>query len=120
MAKRKAPRTAFKKGNPGGPGRPPRRVEDSYMTATIATVSIEDWRDIVRQAVNEAKGGLNTHHARQWLSQYLLSDKAFAAKLYGQQDTTGGEIAQAFRDLINARRTVDAPREDAPAAEPAD
>ena len=112
-------RTSFQKGQVGNPkGRKPRKVEDSYMDATIATVTIDDWREIVESAVREAKGGLNAHQARQWLSQYLLSDKAFTNKLYGQQDTTGGEIAQVFRDLINARRTTDAPREAAPAAEP--
>lgn len=104
MAKRKAPKTAFKKGWKGGPGRPPRKVEESYMDATIASVTLDDWREIVASAVREAKHGLNAHQARQWLSQYLLSDKAFAAKLYGQQDTAGSEVAKMFRDAIEAVR----------------
>ena len=60
----------FVKGNGGGPGRKPRAVEQSYLDATMAAVSLEDWTAIVRQAVTDAKAG--DAAARKWLSDYLL------------------------------------------------
>lgn len=55
---------------PAGPGRPPRQTEQDYLAATIAEVSIDDWRKVVRQALTDAKKG--NGYARQWLSEYLI------------------------------------------------
>ena len=54
----------------GGPGRPKRRTEQEYLDATIARVTIKDWREIVDKAVWQAKKG--DSKARAWLSDYLL------------------------------------------------
>jgi hypothetical protein len=58
------------KGSGNPKGRPPRETEREYLEATIANVSIEDWRDIVEKAVEQAKHGHSG--ARTWLAEYLL------------------------------------------------
>jgi hypothetical protein len=60
----------FKIGNPGGPGRPKRNTEQSYLDATIAAVPVADWGKIVTKAVAQAKGG--DAKAREWLSRMLV------------------------------------------------
>lgn len=60
----------FAKGNPGGPGRPKREVEESYLVALRAEVSIADWQKVAKKAVEQAKEG--DDRARTWLSKYLL------------------------------------------------
>lgn len=60
----------FVPGSGGGPGRPKRRTEDQYLDATIARVTIKDWREIVDKAVSQAKRG--DSRARAWLSDYVL------------------------------------------------
>lgn len=60
----------FVQGNKVSPGRKPRRTEDQYLRATINSVTLADWKDIVDKAVAQAKRG--DSRARQWLSDYLL------------------------------------------------
>lgn len=47
----------FKKGNPGGPGRPPRMVEMDYLSALSEHVPREEFAEIVRDAVARARNG---------------------------------------------------------------
>ena len=60
----------FTKNNPGGPGRPSLKIEREYMEALTSVVSLEDWRAIVRFAVEQAKKG--DDKARLWLAKYCL------------------------------------------------
>jgi hypothetical protein len=60
----------FAPGNAGGPGRPRRAVEVEYLAALNEVVSLEDWREIVRDAVRQAKFG--DSKAREWLAKYLI------------------------------------------------
>jgi hypothetical protein len=60
----------FQKGNPGGPGRPKRAVEQSYLDVTVASVSAEDWRKVVLKAVKQTQAG--DHRARDWLGRMLV------------------------------------------------
>jgi hypothetical protein len=62
----------FAVGNPGGPGRPPRATEQQYVEALSETVSLDDWRTIVRAAVDKAKKG--DFKAREWLTRMLIGD----------------------------------------------
>lgn len=85
MAAKTKPRgRPFKKGNPGGPGRPKREVERAYLDATLASVSPSDWQKVVAKALQDAKAG--DAAARAWLSKYLLP-----------QDT-----GDAFKSLLEA------------------
>ena len=61
----------FKKGEyRGGPGRPKKSKEERYYDILISTVSLNDWRDIVKRAVGDAKRG--DASARTWLSNYII------------------------------------------------
>lgn len=57
-------------GNPGGPGRPARAVEVSYLRAFGDELTLDDWREIVRRAIADARAG--DAAARQWVSRYAL------------------------------------------------
>jgi hypothetical protein len=46
------------------------KVSNDYLQAMSDSVSFEDWQDIVRRAVQDAKDG--DVKAREWLSKYLL------------------------------------------------
>lgn len=63
-------RGRFKKGHPGGPGRPRRQTEEQRLAAFRRAVSQEDWSAIIRRAVEQAKDG--DRHARQFLAGYLI------------------------------------------------
>ena len=49
---------------------PKARTQASYLRATAATVSLEDWADVVKTALSDAKEG--DAKARTWLSSYLI------------------------------------------------
>lgn len=60
----------FAKGNPGGPGRPPRKQEIAYLKALHEAVSLADWKELCVSALEQAKAG--DYRAREWLSRYLV------------------------------------------------
>lgn len=47
-----------------------RRTEGDYMGMLLDTVTLDDWRDVVQGALQEAKSG--DPQARTWLAQYLI------------------------------------------------
>jgi hypothetical protein len=57
-------------GNKASRGRKPRQTEDAYLTATMGSVSLKDWRAVVDKALAQAKAG--DHRAREFLSRWLL------------------------------------------------
>ncbi len=60
----------FANGNPGGPGRPRRDTERTYIAALSEACPPDTWREIVARAVADAKAGDAT--ARAWLGGYLV------------------------------------------------
>jgi hypothetical protein len=60
----------FTRGNAGGPGRPRRGPERSYLDATAEIVTIEEWKEVVKKALADAKAG--NARARTWLTDVLL------------------------------------------------
>jgi hypothetical protein len=60
----------FKKGNPGGPGRPPRETERGYLKVMLSKCTAEVWEQITARAIKDALKG--DAPAREWLSKYLL------------------------------------------------
>ena len=61
------------------PGRPPRRVEEQYLAATIGGCSLDDWSEIVAKAVQDAREG--NRYARDFLARYLLPESALKVLL---------------------------------------
>ncbi len=60
----------FAKGNRGGPGRPRRAVERDYLAKLSEAVTLEDWEQICKRAVEDARAG--DAKARDWLTRYCL------------------------------------------------
>jgi hypothetical protein len=58
-----------------------KKVSNDYLQAMGEVVSLEDWRDIVRQAVQDASDG--DAKAREWLSKYLLGKSTLPASTLG-------------------------------------
>jgi hypothetical protein len=80
-------------------------VERDYLEAMAGAVSLDDWREIVRIAVQFAQGG--DDKARAWLSKHLLGDRLSLIDLAasdGEQDPAEADI-QARRDELEAERS---------------
>ena len=60
----------FQPGNPGGPGRPKKAIEERYVKSLYSVLKQSDWKEIVEKAIAQAKRG--DHQARKWLSDYAL------------------------------------------------
>ncbi|OGO11238.1 MAG: hypothetical protein A2Y53_07635 [Chloroflexi bacterium RBG_16_47_49] len=61
----------FKKGISGNPqGRPKKAKEDRYYEILITTCTKDDWKDIVKRAIYDAKRGDTA--ARTWLGNYII------------------------------------------------
>jgi len=69
----------FSKGNPGGPGRPRRAVEEDYLAALSDQLSIERWENIVSKAIEDAENG--DHRARDWIARYALGPSPKVAEM---------------------------------------
>ncbi len=54
-----------------------RRTERDYVGALLDTVTLEDWRDVVRNALTAAKAG--DGKARAWLATYLMGAPQYKA-----------------------------------------
>src|SRR5690606_19373307 len=67
----------FAKGNPGGPGRPPRATESTYIGVVMTACNLDTWREIVERAVDDARNG--DAKARDWLTSYLVGKPAPSA-----------------------------------------
>jgi len=89
----------FLKGWSGGPGRPPRAVERAYLDATIGSVSLADWSDIIGKAVEQARDG--DDKARSFLAKYLMPEQALKL-VFGAPEESSAEVV--FEVTIPAPR----------------
>ena len=64
----------FSVGHPGGPGRPRRSVEATYLKALTDACPPETWAEIVQKAVDQAREG--DAAARAWLGKHLCGHLA--------------------------------------------
>ena len=83
------------------PGRPPRRVEESYLDATIGECTVEAWREIVAKAVADAREG--NRYARDFLAKYLLPEQAIKL-LIGQRDDDESAAKRVIEVVIPGPR----------------
>lgn len=76
-------------------------TQANYLTSMFAAVPLEDWQEIVREAVFQAKKG--DHRARKWLGDYLVGTpiQRVAADLK-VEDTRFSEVqrAQAIESML--------------------
>ena len=66
------PNGNFKRGNPGGPGKPRFLRQERFLVAINETVDEKAWLSIIKRAIKDAKAG--DRHAREWLSKWLLGE----------------------------------------------
>lgn len=71
MSKNQDKAGQFKEGNQAavGHGRP-RKPAPEYLAAVADELSLEDWRAIIKQAIDAAKDG--DHRAREWVTRMFL------------------------------------------------
>lgn len=84
----------FVKGHEKTGGRKPRAIEQSYLDATLGEVSLDDWREIVKKAKEQARRG--DANARKWLSDYLIGPPVQRTDI-----TSGDEPIQVIGIGIN-------------------
>jgi len=99
----------FAFGNPGGPGRPRRAVERQYLATLSETVSLDDWRDIVRVAMTFAKQG--DAKARDWLTRYLIGENPINLAALAADEAAGigpaEDIVEQMARGIRHRRDLE-------------
>ncbi|HAM40526.1 MAG TPA: hypothetical protein DCP69_04125 [Candidatus Omnitrophica bacterium] len=86
----------FAKGNPGGPGRKPRPVEEGYLDLFREGVPPARAKRIIEKAASQAEHG--DAKAREWLFNYLAGKPADKIQVSG----AGGS---AFRVVIDIADT---------------
>jgi hypothetical protein len=88
----------FVKGSAGNPhGRPPKEREVRFYEITLATVTFEDWREIVARAVQDAKRGDTA--ARKWLSDYLIGTPEQKLDVTSNGNTIFVEYVNDWREV---------------------
>jgi hypothetical protein len=63
----------FSDGNNYGQGRPARAIERDYLACLSEKLSLDDWREIVGRAIDDARAG--DSKAREWVSRYALGSE---------------------------------------------
>jgi hypothetical protein len=94
----------FANGNPGGPGRPRRAIEREYLAALSDAVSVDAWREVVAQALADAKAG--DAAARAWLAKYLVGDKPSSFRDLAAAEARGFTADEEVRET-SVRQTRD-------------
>jgi hypothetical protein len=88
----------FTVGTGAGAEKPRRPIEREYLRALNEAVSLEDWQEVVRAAVTQAKEG--DGKAREWLARYLVgSDPPRLPELFVDDVLVGGAIG---REMLKA------------------
>lgn len=98
-------------GTPGGPGRPKRQTEESYLAVLMEECDLEKWRGIVRRAMLDAEAG--DEKARHWLASYLIgapNAKAVTPTTIVVQQLLGSDPALEQAAAIIAKPALEAAR----------
>src|SRR5262245_34063085 len=75
----------FKRGYGGGPGRPCRQTEQTYLHVLIETVPPDQWRKVCEKALAQALEG--DAKAREWLANYLIGRPTQAVEVNETRDS---------------------------------
>ena len=68
----------FADGNSGGPGRPKRQTEVTYLIAMSEVIGLNDWVAIVEKAKEQAVEG--DDKARRWIAEYVIGKSTSLAQ----------------------------------------
>lgn len=93
-------RGRFVVGNPGGPGRPARAVELTYLRGLSDELTLDDWRAVVRKAIEQAKAG--DAQARAWVTRYALGQEPPPLWSLAIRETLG--VSEEHELAADARR----------------
>ena len=85
----------FVKGHKGGPGRPPRPVEEKYLKVMARTVKASDWQKIIEVGISRAKAG-DLGWAR-FLAEYLMGKPLQRTEVTGEG---GGPIETRITEVV--------------------
>lgn len=80
MAKKRNEKGQFAEGNQAavGHGRP-RKPAPEYLAAVADELTLEDWREIIKSAIGDAKNG--DHRAREWVTKMFLDAQKLEAEI---------------------------------------
>lgn len=95
----------FVTGNAGGPGRPRRAVELTYLRALSDELTLEAWREIVRRAVEDARAG--DAKAREWVTRYALGPEPVGLMALAVRDELALDDSLEVRGLARVETTPD-------------
>ena len=102
----------FAIGSPGGPGRPPIERERRYAETLASVCKVDDWLEICRRAVEDAKVG--DHRAREWLSKYLIGEpqtQIFHGHIHANADHESPYLNASTDVIIEALTAIDRVKE---------
>lgn len=99
--------------SPNPAGRLPRQTETKYLEATMATVPVDEWVEVVKMALKDAKDPEKTAtvraRAREWLAKYLIGEPSQLHQLLYKEERKfeivvrfGDEEQRALPDIIDA------------------
>lgn len=96
MAQRDPNTGRFLPGNSAskGRGRPSKEKEQEYYNATVSSVSLTAWKQIVKRAILDAQRG--NAAARSWLTNILMSDTVEDNSGLGVPDTIEVAIKKIY------------------------
>ena len=110
----------FKRGWSGGPGRPKRVTERTYLATMSERVTINAWCQIVDRAIGDAIDGCDK--SRTWLSRYLMPTPVPGRDLLAEPEDADSrpahelddtELAGALYQLVSGRPKRAAPKAEA-------
>jgi hypothetical protein len=84
------PGRRFQKGNPGGPGRPPKKYEEAFLDTIKATLTPKELKKLLKSLLHRGTswGG---DRAAGLLLKLLFGDKALLPKLDGAEEEESDE-----------------------------
>lgn len=94
----------FAPGNSGGPGRPRRVVEQTYLKALRDNLPVEAWGQIVAKAVALALEG--DAAARQWLGRHAMGTAPPTLRELAGLEHAAGSVDEAVERSIQGARLM--------------
>jgi hypothetical protein len=90
----------FRPGWKGGPGRPCRQTEQTYLRVLFEVVSPEDWGKVCERALAQALEG--DARAREWLGNYLIGRPRQAVEVFSEPDREPLSLGMIFAAIEQA------------------